>query len=265
MATSAPAQHAAPWPLARRLAAGLGQPGGDVMTRRALDGVGLEAGDRVVELAPGIGTATGLILERDPREWSGVEPDPLAADHMERAVRGTGREVVRAPVDATGLDDASASVVAVDALLSTLDDDGAGAVLAEARRVLRPGGRVALHELAPAPEGVDPEAAEALAAAGVRPRSEAALRALAEDAGFVVIGSLTGRLEPRQPRELMREAGPRTALQATREMARDGDLRRAATASRRALERAELSLRSALVVAEVPLVLGMRRARRPPV
>ena len=60
----------------------------------------------------------------------------------------------------------------------------------------------------------------------------------------------------------MREAGPRTALQATREIARDGDLRRAATASRRALERAELSLRSALVVAEVPLVLGMRRPRR---
>src|SRR5262245_46291835 len=41
MATSAPAQHAAPWPLARRLAAGLGPPGGDAMTRRALDGVGL--------------------------------------------------------------------------------------------------------------------------------------------------------------------------------------------------------------------------------
>jgi SAM-dependent methyltransferase len=264
MATSAPVQHAAPGPLARRLASGLGPPGGDAMTRRALDGVGLEAGDRVVELAPGIGAATGLILERDPREWSGVEPDPLAAEHLERAVRGPGRDVLRAAVDTTGLEEASASVVATAALLSTLDDEGARAVLAEARRVLRPGGRIALHELAPAPEGVDPEAAEALAAVGVVPRSEAALRALAEGAGFVVIGSLTGRLEPRQPRELMREAGPRTALQATREIARDGELRRAATASRRALERAELSLRSALVVAEVPLVLGLRRPRRPP-
>ena len=259
--TSAPA-HAAPWPLARRLAAGLAQPGGAVMARRALDGAGLAAGDRVVELAPGAGLTTELILARDPREWIGVDPDPLAAEHLRRSVKGGGRAVLDVPLDATGLADGSASVVVADALLATLDDEGAAAVVAEAARLLRPGGRVAVHDLAPAQEPLSGEAADDLAAVGVRPRAVRELRALAEAAGFVVVGSLVGRLALPAPRELMREAGPRTALKATGEMARDGALRGAATSARQALERRELALRSALLVAEVPLILGMRRPRR---
>jgi SAM-dependent methyltransferase len=232
------------------------------MARRALEGLGLEAGDRVVELAPGAGLTSRLVLARDPRSWTGVEPDPILADHLARLARGSGRDVVGAPVDATGLEGGSASAVLADALLSTLDDDGALGVMAEARRLLRPGGRVAVHELAPAEGGSDPEAAADIAAAELWPRSADRLRALAEEAGLVVVGSLTGRLEPPAPRELMREVGPRTALQVTREMARDASLRRLVAAVREALERRATSLRSALVVAEMPLILGMRRPRR---
>jgi hypothetical protein len=60
----------------------------------------------------------------------------------------------------------------------------------------------------------------------------------------------------------MRAAGPRTALRVTREIARDGRLRSAVSATKQTLERRAVSLRSALVVAEVPLILGMRRPRR---
>ena len=262
MATTAQRQNVTPWPLARRVVAGLSQPGGPAMARRALEGLGLESGDRVVELAPGLGATTALVLDRDPREWTGVEPDPIGAEHLERAVAGPGRDVARAAVDATGLVPGSASVVLADALLTTVPDDEAGAILAEARRILRPGGRVALHELAPADGALDPEAADDLDAGGLRPRSVEAWRALAEGAGFVVIGSVAGRLALPAPRDLMRGAGPRTALKLTREITRDSGLRSAAHAARGALERRALSLRSAVVVAEVPLILGMRRPRR---
>lgn len=255
-------QQAAPWPLPRRVVAGLARPGGAAMARRALEGVGLEAGDRVVELAPGLGLTSELVLERGPRSWTAVEPDPIAREHLERALGGPGRDVVAAPVDATGLEEGSASVVIADALLSTLADDGAGAVLEEAARLLRAGGRLALHELAPAPAGADPEAEADLEGAGLRPRAEGAWRALSEGAGLVVVGSLSGPLALPAQRDLMREAGPRTALKITRELARDGALRSAATATRAALERRSLDLRSALVVAEKPLILGMRRPRR---
>jgi SAM-dependent methyltransferase len=262
MGTTAQREHAVPWPLARRVAVGLAQPGGPAMVRRAVEGLGLEPGDRVVELAPGLGATTAILLEREPREWTGVEADPIAAEHLERTIAGPGRDVVPAPADATGLADAAASVVVADALLSTLEDAEVAAVLAEARRLLRPGGRVAIHELAPADGPADPEAVDDLRAAGLRPRPVEAWRALAADAGFVVIGSLAGRLALPAPRGLLRELGPRGALQITREIARDGALRSAVTSARQALERRALSLRAALVVAEVPLILGLRRPRR---
>jgi len=190
-----------------------------------------------------------------------VEPDPIACEHLERALAGPGRDVVRASVDATGLEEASASVVLVDALLSTLPDEAAGAVLGEGARLLRAGGRLALHELAPA-DGAGREALDDVASAGLSPRAVDAWRALAEDAGLVVVGSLHGPLGLPAPRDLMREAGPRTALRITRELARDGTLRSAAIAARETLERRVPDLRSALVVAEKPLILGMRRPRR---
>ena len=120
------------------------------------------------------------MLSRDPRTWTAVEPDPLAAEHLRRsrAARGglpiPGREaptqtrhVVEAPVTATGLEDGSATVVVIDSLLSTLPDPAdRRAVLTEAVRLLRTGGRVAVHDLAFAPDA-DPDGRADLAAAGI--------------------------------------------------------------------------------------------------
>ena len=252
-----------PWPLARRAVAGLAQPGGRVMLERALDAAGFGDGDRVVELAPGLGMTTDAILARDPRDWVGVEPDPLAAGRLAKEFGGAGRAVVTAPVNATGLPGESATLVVSDALLSTLDAPGREAVLGEARRLLRPGGRVALHELTAAPGlARDREAVDDLASIGIAPPSADAWREIVEAAGLVVVGSLVGALAMPPQRDLMRRAGPRTALRITRQVAMDGALRGAATRSREILERRALSLRSVVVVAEMPLILGMRRPRR---
>lgn len=251
----------APWPLAQRVVAGLVRPGGPAMVRRALDGAGLGEGDRVVELAPGLGLTSRAVVAANPRTWTAVEPDPLAAEHLRRALGGAGREVREAPVDATGLPDGEASVVVVDGLLVTLDAGGRAAVLAEAARLLRPGGRVVLHELAPAPDA----AADGLARirdAGLDPRAEQEWRAEVESAGLVVVGSLVGALDLPEQRELMREAGPRGALRLTRALALDAGVRSGALRARQTLERDALWLRSAVVVGEVPLILGMRGPRR---
>lgn len=254
-------REAVTWPLAQRVVAGLARPGGPAMVRRALEGAELGESDRVVELAPGLGLTSRAVLAAGPRTWTGVEPDPLAVEHLRRATGGPGREVLEAAPHATGLPDGEASVVVIDALLSTLDPEGRAAVLAEAARVLRPGGRVVAHELAPA-SGADDEALGRIAAAGLTPVDEAGRRAEAEAAGLVVVGALTGPLDLPAPHHMLREAGPRAALRITRTIAQDGAVRGPALAARRALERDALALRSVIVVGEMPLILGMRRPRR---
>lgn len=262
MTTQVPQERVAvPWPLARRVVSGVVRPGGEAMVRRALEGAGLGEGDRVVELAPGLGLTSRAILAARPRTWTGVEPDPMAAAHLDRALGAPGRDVVEAPVDATGLPSGEASLVSCDALLATLDDGGRAAVLREAARLLRPGGRVVIHELAPAP-GADPEALARLAATGLAIATEDAWRSEVEDAGLVVVGSLVGRLDLPEQRDLMRQLGPRGALRLTRGIALDGAVRTASLRARQALDRDAVALRSVVVVGEVPLVLGMRRQRR---
>ena len=264
MTTKVQAQErAAAWPLARRAVAGLAQPGGRVMLERALTAIGLDDGDRVVEFAPGLGVTTEAILERDPRAWIGVEPDPLAAARLAKEFGAPGRDVVEAPVDATGLPDESATAVVVDALLCTLSGPARASVLTEAARLLHAGGRVAIHEFTTAP-GLRPgaEAREDLASIGIDPLSEQEWRDTAEAAGLVVVGSLVGPVAMPPQRDLMRRAGPRTALKITRQVALDGPLRTAANRSHQILHRHEPAMRSIVVVAEMPLILGMRRPRR---
>ena len=264
-----------PWPLARRMVVGLAQPGGARMANRAFDAAGLDDGSRVVEFAPGLGLASETVLARSPRTWTAVEPDPLAAEHLRkaRAARGglplPGREaptrtrhVVEAPVTATGLADGSETVVVVDALLSTLPDaDARREVLAEAARLLRPGGRVAVHDLAWG-AGAGADARDDLAAAGIHPLTAAEARADLEAAGLVVVGTLDGPLDLPSVKDVAKEAGPKLGLRVTREMALNGAVRSGALAGQQALPRRAVNLRALVAVGEVPLILGLLRPRR---
>jgi quercetin dioxygenase-like cupin family protein/SAM-dependent methyltransferase len=112
-------------------------------------------GADVVELAPGLGRTAVQILRSAPGSYLGIERDPDAARIVAGLVAGRGTCRTR-DATATGLLDASADVVVGEAMLSMQTDRGKRAIVTEAARLLRPGGRYAIHELALRPNGLDP-------------------------------------------------------------------------------------------------------------
>ncbi len=105
----------------------------------------------VVEIGPG----TGANLAHLPRHvrWIGIEPNPHMQARLRQRAAATGiaAEFRLASAHGLELDDASVDVVLSTLVLCSVPDPGA--VLAEVRRVLRPGGRFVFIEHVAAPRG----------------------------------------------------------------------------------------------------------------
>ena len=117
--------------------------------KRALFGGGPE--ELIVELGPGTG-ANLRYFGRGARVVA-IEPNRAMHSHLREAARRRGIriEVRSASAEATGLPDASADLIVASLVLCTVPDPR-GAV-AEARRILKPGGRFVCLEHVGAPPG----------------------------------------------------------------------------------------------------------------
>lgn len=142
------------WLLAR-LGKRVLRPGGVELTSTMLAHARLSGAD-VVELAPGLGRTASEILAKSPRSYRGVENDPVASRAMRSVVAAHG-EVHAADATDTGLSHSSADVVVSEAMLTMQGDKTKDAIIAEAVRLLRPGGRYAIHELGLSPDDLPDE------------------------------------------------------------------------------------------------------------
>lgn len=210
------------WLLAR-LGKRVLRPGGLATTRWLLEHGGVGARDDVVEFAPGIGVTAALILARRPRSYCAVERDAGAAhlvgDVMRRwAGTGTAAEVVLGDATDVPIDGESATFVIGEAMLSMQSEAAKDRIIGEAARVLKPGGRYAIHELALTVE----EHGELAAAVqrdlsrtihvGVRIHSRAGWIDLLERHGFLVEDVTTGPMRLLEPGRLLRDEGVRGVL-----------------------------------------------------
>lgn len=109
--------------------------------RRALDGLT----GRVVELGPGDG-ANFALYPTTVTEVIAVEPEPRFREQAEEAARGVEVpvRVVPGTAEALRLDDESVDAVLASLVLCTVPDQAAA--LAEAWRVIRPGGELRFYE-----------------------------------------------------------------------------------------------------------------------
>lgn len=245
------------WLLAR-LGKRVLRPGGSAMTTGLLRDAGL-AGADVVELAPGLGRTAAEILAAGPRSYLGVDQDPAAAQRVSAAVAGRG-ECRVADAAATGLPGQCADVVVGEAMLTMHTDRGKAAIVAEATRLLRPGGRYAIHELALQPDDLDPAVAtdirQSLARSikvNARPLTVAEWCMLLRDAGLTVDQVRTAPMDLLRLRRNVEDEGWSGVARITWNVLRQPDARRRVLDMRTTFNRHRESLIAVSVVAHLPV------------
>lgn len=232
------------------------RPGGLGLTRQMLSALRIGSADRVVEFAPGLGVTARLVLERHPAAYFGVERDAVAAERLERLYARGGVCVVPAPAEKSGLPDATATVVYSEALLSMQTAEQKGRILAEAHRLLVPGGRYAIHELVLLPDAILNETRREIQAemsknihVGVQPLTRAEWFRLFEQQGFQVQWLREAPMRLLRPRRLIEDEGLAGALGFLFRIARHRALRHRIGEMRRLFQRYEAHLGAIALVA----------------
>ena len=207
------------------------RPGGAALSTAMLGHARL-AGADVVELAPGLGRTAAEIVKAGPASYTAIDRDPDAARRVAAVVGDLGT-VRQGEAADTGLDEASADVVVGEAMLTMQGDKGKAAIVAEAARVLRPGGRYAIHELGVTPDDIDEEYYTELRRdlarsihVNARPMTAAAWKELMEDAGLVVDWADTAPMALLKVGRNIRDEGVGGFLRIARNVAADKALRR---------------------------------------
>ena len=246
------------WLLAR-LGKRVLRPGGVGLTRAMLAGAGVTDAD-VLELAPGLGRTAAEILARQPRSYVGAEQDPDAADTVRNVIAKAGSGSVRvADAADTGLPDASRDVVIGEAMLTMQGDATKHAIVAEAARVLRPGGRYAIHELALTPDTVSEEISteirQSLARAikvNARPLTVAEWSGLLSEHGLVVDRILTAPMALLQPRRVIADEGLFGALRFARNLLANREARKRVLTMRKTFRKHRERLTAVAIIARKP-------------
>lgn len=148
-----PAKMQGHWLLARAGKRVL-RPGGVELTRQMIDMLAIGPEDRVVEFAPGLGVTAGMVLQKHPQAYWGVEREPVAVGRLRQRFTGAASHIVLGQAEASGLPDACASVVYGEALLSMQNQQQKNRIVSEACRLLAPGGRYGIHELCFLPDEI---------------------------------------------------------------------------------------------------------------
>lgn len=235
------------------------RPGGVGLTRQMLDLLNIQPSDEVVEFAPGVGATAKITLSRDPARYTAIERDEASARLTSRYLKGPNQECVIGRAEQTGLPDASATVVYGEAMLAMQTTSNQERVIAEAVRILKPGGKYGIHEPCLIPNDVDEATKIEIERAlfdvthvAARPGTQSEWCKLLEEAGLQVTGQATAGFGLLSPPRLLRDEGPLGTLKLIRNVLRDKVARRRVLAMRSVLRRYRHSLGSIAIVAVKP-------------
>jgi hypothetical protein len=231
------------WVLAR-LGKRVLRPGGMELTRRMLSFLAIQPSDEVIEFAPGMGTTARLTLALTPSSYTAVERDEAAAKIVASYLTGARQKCVVGSASETGLPRESATVVYGEAMLTMQTEVVKRAIVREAHRVLKNGGRYGIHEMCLTHESLDEDergeverALTGVVRHGVRPLTVSEWRRLLESEGFEVKATETTSMSLLEPGRLIKDEGVVGAIRFALNVARDTEARRRVFEMRRTFRR----------------------------
>ena len=231
------------------------RPGGMELTRRMLAALTIVSADDVVEFAPGLGTTTQLALKRRPASYTAVERDPSVAAIVSSYLNNSTQKCVRGSADQTGLPSEVATVVYGEAMLTMQTPEMKSRIVREARRLLKRGGRYAIHEMClvgdDLDEGSKREINQALSRAihvGVRPLSVSEWRRLMEAEGFEVEVAARAPMHLLEPRRLLGDEGVKGTLRFVWNIMREHESRERVLIMRRVFRRYQSNLAAIMMI-----------------
>lgn len=247
------------WLLAR-LGKRVLRPGGLPTTQALLEALAIGTGDDVVEFAPGLGATAHLILNKKPQTYVGIERDSMAARWTARQLPAKSNiSVSVGTADRTGLSAGSASIVLGEAMLTMQTQIHKKQTVGEAFRLLRPGGRYGIHELAIVPNEIASEQKDEISRAlsatihvGARPLPTNEWKILIENAGLRVRRIGYAPMHLLRPKRLLEDEGVIGTFRVVKNVLLDGAARRRVLAMRRIFEQYHQNLSAVFIVAEKP-------------
>jgi methyltransferase family protein len=242
------------WVLAR-LGKRVLRPGGMELTRRMLAALTIVSADDVVEFAPGLGMTAQLALKRAPASYTAVERDPTAAKIVSSYLTDSTQKCVRGSADQTGLASESATVVYGEAMLTMQTPEMKRRIVREARRLLKRGGRYAIHEMCLRGDNLDDDRRKEIYGAlsgaihvGARPLSVSEWRMLMQAEGFDVEVEVPAPMHLLEPRRLLSDEGLKGTMRFIWNILRDRDSRERVLRMRSVIRRYQSNLAAVMMI-----------------
>lgn len=133
------------------------RPGGWELTQKLVNGMEISATDNLVEFAPGMGKTAALLIDKQPKTYTGVDADEDVINRLSQRFNSPNVKFLQSNANHTPLESNSVDKLVGEAMLTMHANHRKSEIIKEANRVLKIGGLYGIHELGLRPNSLSEE------------------------------------------------------------------------------------------------------------
>ncbi len=190
------------------------RPGGRELTLNLIDNLGIGPKDNLVEFAPGLGKTANLLIEKNPKSYTGIDADTEAVEILRKNIKGKNLKFIHGKAAETGLESDSVDKLIGEAMLTMQADHRKSEIIKEAYRILKKGGLYGIHELSLFPndlsEEIKSEIQRELAISikvNARPLTVKEWEEILKSEGFSIRKTITRDMKLLEPKRILDDEG----------------------------------------------------------